>query len=104
MDRMQAPLIRLFRSSLANQAVASLGLYGCMAIYVLLWIFTDYQAYLLVIGFVLKGITIPYFLRIGERAVAQEAGFLMAADAIGFSLNLHSAYAAASQCHQLFGH
>lgn len=74
-----------------------------MVIYVLLWIFTDYQAYLLTLGFVLKAITIPYFLRIGERPVAQEAAFLMVADVIGISLNLDAAYAASMQCRRLFG-
>ena len=102
-EDMAALVIRLFKTSLANQGVASLGLYGCMAIYVLLWIFTDYQAYLLCIGFVLKAITIPYFLRIGEPAVAQEAAFLMVADVVGITLNLGSALAAANQCRRLFG-
>lgn len=74
-----------------------------MVIYVLLWIFTDYQAYLLTLGFVLKAITIPYFLRTGERPVAQEAAFLMVADVIGISLNLDAAHAAAMQCRRLFG-
>lgn len=100
---MPATWVRLARNTLANQAVASLGLYGCMAIYLLLWIFKDYQAYLLTIGFVLKAITIPYFLRIGERPVALEAAFLMVADVIGITLNLDSASAAASQCRRLFG-
>lgn len=87
----------------AQQSVASIGLYGCMLIYVLLWIFSDYQALFLIVGFGLKAITIPYFLRIGERPVAQEAAFLMVGDVIGIVVNYGYAAAAANQCRLLFG-
>lgn len=100
---MRTHLIRVLGRSLASQSTASLGLYGCMVVYVLLWIFRDYQAYLLTLGFVLKGVTIPYFHRIGERPVVQEAAFLMVADVVGISLNLGAAQAAASECRRLFG-
>jgi hypothetical protein len=49
---------------IANQATASFGIYGCMVIYVLLWVFPDYQAGFLIFGSLLKAMTIPYFLRI----------------------------------------
>lgn len=93
----------LFVRFLSRQSVASVGLYGCMLIYVLLWIFSDYQALFLIVGFGLKAITIPYFLRIGERPVAQEAAFLMVGDVIGIVVNYGNAAAAVNECRLLFG-
>jgi hypothetical protein len=102
-EPMNTHLIRVLGRSLASQSIASFGLYSCMVIYVLLWIFRDYQAYLLALGFVLKAVTIPYFHRIGERPVVLESAFLMVADVVGISLNLGAAEAAASECRRLFG-
>lgn len=99
----QGSLQVLFKRVFARQSVASLGLYGCMLIYVLLWVFPDYQANFLVAGFLLKAVTIPYFLRIGEFPVAQEAAFLMIGDVVGIVLNFGGAQAAAQQCRLLFG-
>ena len=88
---------------LSNQATASVGIYGCMLIYVLLWVFPDYQAGFLVFGSLLKAITIPYFLRINEKPVVQEALFLICGDLIGITLNLGSVQSAAMQCRTIFG-
>lgn len=100
---MQIKLLSHLKRILSRQSIASIGLYGSMLIYVLLWVFPDYQANFLVAGLVLKAITIPYFLRIGELPVAQEAAFLMVGDVVGITLNLGGAQAAARQCSLIFG-
>lgn len=100
---MRTKLRAILQRTLARQSAAAVGLYGCMLIYVLLWIFPDYQAKFLIVGFVLKAVTIPYFLRIGEWPVAQEAAFLMVGDVLGITLNLGAAEEAARQCRLLFG-
>lgn len=99
----QSKLLKPLKRILSRQSVASIGLYGSMSIYVLLWVFPGYQANFLIVGFVLKAITIPYFVRIGELPVAQEAAFLMVGDVVGISLNLGAAQLAAQQCRLLFG-
>ena len=88
---------------LANQATASFGIYGCMVIYVLLWVFPDYQAAFLIFGSLLKAITVPYFLRINEKPVVQEALFLICGDMIGITWKLGSVQSAAMHCRQIFG-
>lgn len=74
-----------------------------MATYVLLWIFPDYLANFLVFSFLLKALTIPYFLRIGEKPVVYEAAFLMLGEVIGIVLNSGAAASAAKQCALQFG-
>lgn len=88
---------------IANQKLANVGIYGSMLIYVLLWIFPDYQAGFLVFGLLMKGVTIPYFLRIDEKPVAQEAMVFMVGDLVGVSLNLGAVQQAASRCGAIFG-
>lgn len=64
---------------LAKSKVADFAIYTGMATYILLFIFRDYETYILWVDIVLEVIKIPYFKRINEKAVVNESFFYIAA-------------------------
>lgn len=71
---MQRPLHLLAKSKVADFAI-----YTGMATYILLFIFRDYETYILWIDIILEVIKIPYFRKINEQAVVNESFFYIAA-------------------------
>lgn len=64
---------------LAKSTIADVAIYTGMATFLLLFIFRDYETYVLWIDIVLEAIKIPYFRKINEKAVVNESFFYMAA-------------------------
>lgn len=67
---------------LANGKIADFAIYTGMATYILLFIFRDYETYILWVDIVLEIIKIPYFKKINEQAVVNESFFYIAANLV----------------------
>ena len=67
---------------LAKGKIADFAIYTGMATYILLFIFRDYETYILWVDIVLEIIKIPYFKKINEQAVVNESFFFIAASLV----------------------
>ena len=67
---------------LAKGKVADFAIYTGMATYILLFIFRDYETYILWVDIILEIIKIPYFKKINEQAVVNESFFFIAASLV----------------------
>jgi hypothetical protein len=76
-----APFRLLTRSNVADFAI-----YTGMLSYVLLFIFRDYEIYILWTDVVLEVIKVPYFFKIKEKAIVNESLFYMGANLLAISI------------------
>lgn len=82
LPRAIARTLKLFTQS----KVADFAIYTGMASYVLLFVFRDYEIYILWTDVILEVIKVPYFYKIKERAVVNESFFYMGANLLAISI------------------
>jgi hypothetical protein len=70
----------------AKSKVADFAIYTGMASYILLFIFRDYEIYILWTDIALEAIKIPYFFKIKEKAIVNESFFYMGANLLAISI------------------
>lgn len=75
---------------LTKSKVADLAIYTGMASYILLFIFRDYEIYILWVDVALEAIKVPYFFRIKEKAIINESFFYMGANLLAISIGSDS--------------
>ena len=71
---------------LAKSRVADVSIYTGMATYILLFVFRDYETYILWIDIVLELIKIPYFRKINEKAIVNESFFVIVASLLAIAI------------------
>lgn len=82
-------IVQLFATPLrffALSKVADFAIYTGMASYILLFIFRDYEVYILWVDVALEVIKVPYFFKIKEKAVVNESFFYMGANLLAISI------------------
>ena len=67
---------------IAKGQIADIAIYTGMATYILLFVFRDYETYILWVDIVLEIIKIPYFKKIQEQAIVNESFFYIAANLV----------------------
>lgn len=75
---------------LAGHKAADFAIYTGMISYILLFIFRDYEIYILWTDIILEMIKIPYFYKVKEKAVVNESLFYMGANIFAISIGANS--------------
>jgi len=83
---------------LAKSRIADLAIYTGMATYILLFIFRDYETYILSIDIVLEVIKIPYFKKINEQAVVNESFFFIGASLLAIVIGMDAVDSHIREC------
>lgn len=78
--------------------VADFAIYTGMFTYILLFIFRDYEVYILWSDVILEIIKVPYFIRIKEKAIVNESFFYMATNLFAISIGLNAFDSHVKEC------
>lgn len=87
---------------ITSKRSASLAIYAGMIHYLSLWVFPQYQAWLLTAGLFLYVFRVPYFIKIKERAFVAQSVFFFSVEFVGLFLAVQAKGIRLLECYALF--